>query len=125
MEAFPHKELSYEIIGASMEVHRTLKPGLDEKLYERALIIELNKRGLHAAQQKQFPVNYKGTAIGTLIPDLIVDDKIIVDAKVVSEFCSAHISQMLGYLNITDLEVALLINFKNASLEHQRVFKKL
>ena len=107
-----------------MEVHRQLKPGLDEKLYEKALIIELSQRGLSVSSQKQFPVQYKGQPIGTLIPDLIVEDKVIIDTKVVSEFHTVHISQMLGYLNITDLEVALLINFKNASLEHQRVFRK-
>jgi len=107
-----------------MEVHRHLKPGLDEKLYENALIIELTNRGLSVNSQKQFPVQYKGHSIGKLIPDLIIEDKVIVDTKVVSEFTSRHIAQMLGYLNITGLEIALLINFKNASLEHQRVFHK-
>ena len=107
-----------------MEVHRHLKPGLDEKLYENALIIELSDRGLSVNSQKQFPVQYKGHPIGKLIPDLIIEDKVIVDTKVVSEFNSHHIAQMLGYLNITGLEIALLINFKNASLEHQRVYHK-
>lgn len=124
MQVFPHKELTYEIIGAAMEVHRDLRPGLDEKLYENALVIELHQRNLKVQQQKQFPVLYKQQPIGKLIPDLIVEDKVIVDPKVVSEFNAAHISQMLGYLNITNLQVALLLNFKNASLEHQRVFNE-
>lgn len=124
MREFPHKELSYQIIGAAMEVHRELRNGLDEKLYERALVIELSQRGMKAESQKVFPVHYKNQHIGKLIPDLIVNDSIIVDTKVATSFHAAHRAQMLGYLNITGLEVGLLINFKNASLEHERIYNK-
>jgi GxxExxY protein len=72
-----HKKLSESIIGSAMTVLNCLKPGLDEKLYEDALVIELRKRGHRVDQQKQFPVYYDGHLIGTLIPDLIVDDLVV------------------------------------------------
>src|ERR1700737_4049184 len=96
-----HKELSEAIIGAAMTVLNTLKPGLDEKLYERALVIELRKRGQRVDQQTQYPVYYDGQHIGTLVPDLIVDDLVIADPKVVSAFNDTFLAQMIGYLNIT------------------------
>jgi len=118
---YPHKELSHDIIGAAMKVLNTLKPGLDEKLYENALVIELRKRGHKVDQQKQFPVFYDAQEIGKLIPDLIVDGAVIVDPKVVTAFNETHIAQMIGYLAITGLRLALLLNFKNAKLEVKRV----
>jgi GxxExxY protein len=118
-----HEELSGEIIGAAMGVLNELKPGLDEKLYERAMIIELKHRGYGVSVQSSFPVFYHGELISTLIPDLIVDDTVIVDPKVVSCFTDTHVAQMIGYLNITRLDLALLINFKNARLEWKRVLR--
>jgi GxxExxY protein len=116
-----HRELSEAIIGAAMTVLNTLRPGLDEKLYENALVIELRKRGHKVEQQRQFPVHYDGQLIGTLIPDLIVDDLVIADPKVVTAFNETHMAQMLGYLNITGLKLALLLNFKNVKLDWKRV----
>jgi GxxExxY protein len=116
-----HKELSESIIGAAMTVLNALKPGLDEKLYERALVIELQKRGHRVETQRQFPVFYNDQHIGTLVPDLIVEDAVIVDIKVVAAFNDTHVAQMLGYLNVTKKRLALLLNFKNARLEWKRV----
>ena len=104
-----------------MAVLNELKPGLDERLYERALVLELTHRGHSVVQQKSFPVHYRGHFVGNLIPDLIVDDRVILDPKVVSGFNETHLAQMLGYLNITGLEVALLLNFKHATLTWKRV----
>ena len=118
-----HEEVSGKIIGAAMEVLNELKPGLDEKLYERALIIELERRGHVVSVQRSFPVSYRGELIGNLIPDLIVDNAVILDPKVVACFTETHIAQMIGYLNITGLDLALLINFKNARLEWKRVLR--
>ncbi len=118
-----HEALSREIIGAAMEVLNELKPGLDEKLYERAMIIELKHRGHVVSAQSSFPVSYRGELIGNLIPDLIVDDAVIVDPKVVSCFTDTHVAQMIGYLNITRLDLALLLTFKNARLEWKRVLR--
>jgi GxxExxY protein len=118
-----HEELSGKIIGVSMAILNELKPGLDEKLYERALIIELKHRGGVVSVQRSFPVFYGGELIGNLVPDLIVDDAVIVDPKVVACFTESHFAQMVGYLNITGLDLALLVNFKNARLEWKRVLR--
>ena len=104
-----------------MAVLNELRPGLDEKLYENALIIELVERGHTVEQQREYPVRYRGHFIGKLIPDLIVDGRVIVDPKVVTAFNDTHIAQMLGYLNITGLGVALLLNFKESILDWKRV----
>ena len=118
-----HRELSHDIIGAAMAVHNTLKPGLDEKLYENALVIELQKRGHRIEQQKHFPVYYDGQLIGRLIPDLIVDERVIVDPKVTESFIETHVAQMLGYLSVTGLNLALLLNFKHARLQSKRIVR--
>jgi GxxExxY protein len=118
-----HSELSEKVIGAAMRVLNELKPGLDEKIYENALVMEMQEMGLSVEQQRQFHVRYKGQQVGLLIPDLIVGGQIIVDAKVVSTFNESHIAQMIGYLAITGLDLGILINFKNAKLEWKRVIR--
>src|SRR6059036_2071594 len=118
-----HEEITKGIIGGAMAVLNELKPGLDERLYENALVIELVARGHAVEQQREYPVHYRGHFIGKLVPDLIVDGKVIADPKVVSAFNDTHIAQMLGYLNITGLEVALLLNFKEATLTWKRVVR--
>jgi GxxExxY protein len=121
--AMKHEGITKDIIGAAMVVLNELKPGLDEKLYENALVIELATRGHTVEQQRDVPVHYRGHFIGKLVPDLIVDGKVIADPKVVTAFNETHVAQMLGYLNITGLEVALLLNFKEAKLNWQRVVR--
>ena len=118
-----HEELSEEIIGSAMTVLNALKPGLDEKLYENALVIELTKRAHRISQQMQFPVIYQGELIGKLIPDLIIDDQVIVDTKVVTAFTETHVAQMMGYLAISNYRLAILLNFKNAKLEWKRIVR--
>ncbi|MCX6877108.1 MAG: GxxExxY protein [Verrucomicrobia bacterium] len=119
-----HEELSRSIIGCAMTVLNTLKPGLDEKIYENALVLELRAHGHQVEQQKQFTVIYRDTEIGKGIPDLIVDGKVVVDPKVVEHFNETHLAQMQGYLNLTGLELALLINFKHVRLAWKRVVKQ-
>lgn len=118
-----HAELSESIIGAAMKVLNTLKPGLDEKAYENALVIELAQRGLRVDQQKRFDVRYDGIKVDTLVPDLIVEDLVIVDVKVAETFTDTHIAQMMGYLAITELRLAMLINFKHTDLRWKRVVR--
>jgi GxxExxY protein len=124
MKRIIHEELSRLIIGVAMEVLNELKPGLDEKLYERAMIIELSRRGYAVSVQNSFPVFYRAQLIGSLVPDLIVDNAIIVDPKVVSCFTETHVAQMIGYLSVTGLQLALLLNFKNARLGWKRVVRE-
>ena len=118
-----HRELSESIIGAAMRVLNTLKPGLSEKAYENALVVELTKRGHTVQQQRRFEVRYEGILVDSFVPDLIVDDAIIADSKVVSQFNDTHIAQMIGYLTITDLQLALLLNFKHKDLRWKRVVR--
>ena len=118
-----HPELSHAIIGAAMRVLNELRPGLDEKVYENALVIELKAMGLKVEQQRSFEVCYKGQLVGRLVPDLLVEEKIVVDPKVAEAFCESHVAQMLGYLAITGYQLALLLNFKRAKLEIKRVIK--
>ncbi len=118
-----HRELSEAIIGAAMTVHNKLKPGLDEKAYENSLVIELRKRGFKVEQQRRFDVLYEGIVVDTLIPDLIVNDLVIVDPKVTENFTDTHLAQMLGYLTIAELRLALLLNFKFIDLRWKRVVR--
>jgi GxxExxY protein len=124
MSKIIHEELSGEIIGVAMQVLNELKPGLDEKLYERAMMIELRRHGHAVEAQREFPVFYRDEPIGHLTPDLIIDDKIVVDPKVVSAFNEAGVAQMIGYLTISGLELALLLNFKSARLEWKRIVQQ-
>jgi GxxExxY protein len=122
--AIIHEELSGAIIGAAMDVLNELKPGLDEKLYERALAIELRRRGHTVDAQRSYPVFYNSELIGHLLPDLIVDDTVFVDPKVVSAFNEAHTAQMIGYPANGQLGLALLLNFKSVRLEWKRVVRQ-
>jgi GxxExxY protein len=118
---YPHADLTEKIIGAAMAVHRALGPGLDEKIYENALGLELTAQSLSFTQQQQFPVFYRQQSVGKLITDLIVEDKIIIETKVATAICDIHIAQTLSYLSISGLQVGLILNFKTASLTFKRV----
>ena len=122
-ERLIHGELSEEIVGAAMRVLNKLKPGLKEKAYENALSIELRKGGHTVEQQRSFDVLYDGIVVDTLVPDMIVDGKVVVDPKCVTEFNDTHYAQMIGYLAITNLRLALLFNFKEAKLRWKRVVR--
>ncbi len=119
-----YEGLSKDIIGSAMEVLNELKSGLDEKLYENALVIELGKRGHKVSQQENFSVHYKGHFIGRLVLDLIVDDLVVVDPKVVTAFNENHMAQMVGYLAKPELKLAILLNFKYAKLQWKRVVRE-
>lgn len=118
-----HEKLSHSLVGAAMKVLNTLRPGLDEKAYENALRIELKKRGHQVDQQKRFVVYYEGEVVDTLVPDLIVDDLVIADPKVAEDFTPTHLAQMSGYLTITGLRLAVLLNFKHRDLRWKRVIR--
>lgn len=123
MMEMPHRELTGKVIAAAIAVHQDLRPGLDEKLYERALCIEFTERGIHFKQQPIYQVRYKGHIIGDLIPDLVVENTLIVDTKCVTCFTPAHEAQMIGYLSITGLDVGLLLNFKSWPLGKRRLIR--
>ena len=104
--------VSSVIIGAAMEVHRALGPGLLESAYESCLAYELSERGLFVERQKGVPITYKSVEVdaGFRI-DLLVDKKIIIELKAVESIAPIHKAQLLTYLKLTGLKVGLLMNF--------------
>jgi GxxExxY protein len=101
-----------EIIGAAIEVHRTLGPGLLESAYESCLLWELRQKNLKVESQVPVPIRYKGLNLeaGYRI-DLLVQDKIIVELKSIEKIQPIHIAQVLTYLKMTELKMALILNF--------------
>ena len=118
-----YKELTFAVIGAAMEVHRILGPGFLEAVYQLALERELTLRNIPFERQVRLPVTYKDVSVGEYIADLIIDGKLIVEIKAVSNFNSQHQAQAMHYLAATGCRLALLLNFGTGSLQHQRVIK--
>jgi GxxExxY protein len=113
--------LTEAVIGAAYEVPNTLGVGFLEKLYERALINELVSRGVSARSQVVYPVSYKGTIVGEYVPDLVVEDRLIVELKCVDRLAPIHLAQCLSYLHASGLTLALLLNFQRPKVECRRV----
>ncbi len=106
-----------QVIGAAIEVHRQLGPGLLESVYEECLCEELNGRGIRFIRQPEVPVVYKGRAIAsTLRVDLVVADKVIVELKSVEQLPPVHEAQLLTYMKLTGKHLGLLINFNVPTL---------
>jgi len=104
--------LTEQIIGAAINVHKALGPGLLESAYESCLALELLERGLHIERQKPLPVIYQGTCIDCAYRmDLVVENAVIVEVKSVEKFDPVHEAQMLTYLRLFERKVGLLINF--------------
>jgi len=118
-----YKELTFTVIGAAMEVHKILGPGFLETVYQLALAHELTLRKIPFEQQVRLPVSYKDILVGEYIADFMIDGKLIVEIKAVSNFNSQHQAQAMHYLAATGLRLALLLNFGTGSLEHRRVIK--
>ena len=104
--------LTENIIGAAIQVHRELGPGLLESTYEACLFYELCERGLKAERQKPLPVKYRGIELecGYRI-DLLIEDKIIIELKAVEQLLPIHKAQLLSYLKLSGCHLGLLINF--------------
>jgi GxxExxY protein len=106
------EQLTEKIIGAAIEVHRELGPGLLESTYEACLVCELTRRDLKLERQKPLPVHYRGLRIdcGYRI-DLLVNDEVIVELKAVERVLAIHDAQILTYLKLSDRRVGLILNF--------------
>ena len=111
------EELTYKIRGAIFAVYKELGPGLLENIYEAALVYELEKRGLKVEAQKQIQVYYDGKVLPVDYRiDLLVEDKVILELKSVSELKDVHFKQLLTYLRITKKRVGLLVNFNTEDI---------
>ena len=117
-----YKEESYKIIGAAMEVHRLLSCGFVEPVYQEALEKEFTLRIIPFEREKELDINYKGYTLSkTFRADFICYNKIILELKAVKEFTDEHYAQTYNYLRASGLDLGILINFGNASIEFQRV----
>jgi GxxExxY protein len=115
------KEDVFQIVGAAIEVLNQVGHGFNEKPYENALVVEFGRRKILCQQQKSFVMSYKGCKIGEYIPDLIVFNAVIVDAKTVDRISDVERGQMLDYLRITGLRVGVILNFRHPKLEWERI----
>ena len=115
------KELVYKIVGCTMTVHNTIGHGLREKTYERAMCIELRHENLDVNSQHVYAVYYREQKIDDYIPDLLVDEKVIVECKTAESIIDEHRGQVLNYLKISGIQVGVIINFKHPKLEWERL----
>lgn len=113
-------ELTYKINGAIFDVNQILGKGFLEKVYENALLFELNARGLEAERQVPIKVAYKGFIVGDYIADIVVAKQIILELKVVDYLSKSHEAQMLNYLKATGYRIGLLVNFTYPKAEIKR-----
>jgi GxxExxY protein len=120
-DQIPHQNLTYQIIGAAMEVHSELGPGYNEEIYQKALEIELRNRKISFEPQRSIMINFKGEMVGLKILDFWVEDKVVVEIKALSRMDTDHEAQVISYLKATGGEVGLLINFGVKKLEYKRI----
>jgi len=110
-------DISYKIRGAIFNVYNFLGPGLLESVYEEALVYELKQLGLKVERQKEVPIKYKDTILNTALRlDLIVEDKVIIELKSVSELKDIHFKQTLTYLRLLELNLGILVNFNTNNI---------
>jgi GxxExxY protein len=120
-DVYPCKEETHSIIGCAFEVLNELGHGLNEKLYENSLVVEFKRRNIAFDQQRRFEILYKSQHVGEFIPDLIVFGRVVVDTKTIDRITDHERGQMLNYLRITKLPIGLILNFKHAKLEFERI----
>ena len=119
-----HEEITRKIIGCAMQVHSGLGNGFQELIYQRALEIEMTYQGIAFEREKEMPVYYRATEIGTRRVDFFVNGLIMVELKAIIQLEDVHLAQAINYLEAYDMEVGLLINFGGGSLTFKRLFNK-
>jgi GxxExxY protein len=118
-----HAELTERIIKAFYHVYNALGPGFLEKVYERALELELKEMGLHVRHQAPIEVYYKGVQVGEYFADLLVEESVILEIKAVEKLADEHGAQLVNYLKATRIEVGLLLNFGPRPEVKRKVFE--
>jgi GxxExxY protein len=109
------------VLGAVFEVANTLGPGFLEKVYERALLLELRRRGLSAVPQAPFSVTYKDECVGDFYADILVEGALVLELKCVEHLTNEHLAQCLNYLRASRLNLCLLLNFQKPKVEYRRI----
>lgn len=122
-KGYPYKysDITEKIIGCGMSVHTALGNGFREKIYQRALAHEMKLKELSFLEQVRMPVYFKNEKVGYSIVDFMVEERVLVEIKAVSTVESYHLNQVLNYLKAYNLEVALLLNFGENSLNFKRL----
>ena len=120
-----HKELTERIIGCTYRVYNRMGFGFLESVYEKCLLIELKKAGLHVLAQNPITVYYDNDVVGEFIADILVDDLVILELKSVRRVVKSHEVQLVNYLTATGLDVGLIINFAEGKLEIKRKAREL
>ena len=110
------EQLLHDTIGCCINVHRGLGPGLFEKVYSRALCLELKAAGIQFERERRYAVTYRGEVIGAQSLDVVVNQQIVLEIKSVDQFASIHHKQILNYMRVAGLRAGLLINFNVAIL---------
>jgi len=118
---FKYKELTHRILKCAFEVHNTLGCGFLEKVYENALVHELEIQHIECKIQKSITVIYKNKEVGKYIADIVVENKVILEVKTVDQISNIHRAQLINYLRATGYEVGIIINFAKTKLEYQRL----
>ena len=118
-----YERLTYKIIGAAMEVHKTLGPGFLEAVYEEALAHEFDLRDIHYERQKEIRVKYKEITAKCYTADFLVEEKVVVEIKAIKQLTEIEEAQLQNYLKASDVRVGLLINFGEKSLEYRRIIR--
>jgi GxxExxY protein len=111
IDMLKEEQLSYAIRGCVYEVFKQLGCGFLEKVYENALLKELEMQGLHTESQVPIKVRYKGAVVGEYVADLIVEDSVILELKTQQQLLKLHEAQLLNYMNATDTRIGMLVNF--------------
>ncbi len=119
-----YQDLTHEIIGSAMEVHRHLGNGFQEVIYQRALACELTLRGVSFLREVEMEVHYKDHHVGTRRVDFLVEGIISTELKAVIQLESVHLAQGLNYLEAYNLEIGLLINFGATRLQYKRLLNQ-
>jgi GxxExxY protein len=120
-EGLLHADITKIVIGCAFEVIRELGAGFLESVYEKALVLALRQRGLSASSQHPLKVLFRGECVGDFFADILVEQKVLVELKAVRTLAPEHQAQIINYLNATQMEVGLLINFGNPKLEFKRL----
>ena len=115
------KEEVYTVVGCALEVLNVRGHGLHEKIYENCLCVEFRLRGIAYSQQERHRVLYKREVVGEYVPDLVVQARLIVETKTIERITDHERGQMLNYLRLTGLPLGLILNFKHARLEWERL----
>jgi len=121
---YKYSELTSKIIGCAMTVHKTLGNGFQEVIYQRALEIEMNIEGIKFKREFEMPIFYREQQIGTRRVDFLVENIISVELKAVIKLENVHFAQAINYLEAYNLEIGLLINFGETSLNFKRLTNK-